>query len=113
MTPTQADHLWTMADEYTHMQGYDKWNLTAINRVRVNVGLGELATRQDAFRAYARGLRRRVNWDDIRKHIPARGAQPERWEPLTRYDIAKLIDCADDMVGQFTNAADRFLGRRG
>ena len=110
MTSCQADRLWTLADEHTHMRGYEKWNLQAINRARVNVGLGELTTRQDAFRAYARGLRRRTDWSDIKKHVPGHGAVPERWDPLTRYDIAKLIDCADDMVGQFTNAADRFIG---
>jgi hypothetical protein len=104
----QAAHMWTLQDEQAFMRDYQKWDLSRINMARQNVGMPGLPSRQDAFRAYARGLRRRTDWHDMMRHVPAVGKQPERWEPVTAHDVARLIDNADDMVGQFASAADHF-----
>lgn len=103
-----AAHLWTMTDELDFMRDYQRWDLRAINRARVNVGMGELATRQDALRAYGRGLRRRVKWDDVVKRVDAVGSTPERFDPLSRYDIEKLVSAPQEIVAQIDARVSRF-----
>ena len=106
MTP-QSTHFWTLTDELNFMRDFQGWNLSAINSSRNRMGTPELATRQDAFRQYARGLRRRVRWDDMRKYVPATSVTPERYDLVTKYDIEKLVDAAQEIVSQF-DATTRF-----
>ena len=110
---SQAIHLWTITDELNFMRDFSKWNLSAINSSRNRMGVPELATRQDAFRQYARGLRRRVRWDDMKKRVPACADRPERFDPLTNYDIEKLVDAAQEIVAQFDDDNKRFPCGRG
>ena len=73
-----------LLNELDFMQDWQKWDLNRANIARVNLGMLPLVNRQDMFRAYARGLRRR---DD--------------WTGLSQSEVALLIGQAEAITGKF------------